>query len=65
MHRRTAMGSPATECPHTLASPSEGGMKPVSTFIIVLLPAPFGPRKPTTSPAPISKETSSSAFWAP
>ena len=52
MHRRTAMGSPATECPYTLASPSEGGMKPVSTFIIVLLPAPFGPRKPTTSPAP-------------
>ena len=32
---------------------------------VVLLPAPFGPRKPTTSPLPTSNETSSTATWAP
>ncbi len=51
--------------PHTTASPLLGGRKQVRIFIIVLLPAPFGPRKPTTSPPPISKETSLSARCEP
>ena len=31
-------------------SPLSGSRKPVSIFIVVDFPAPFGPRKPTTSP---------------
>src|SRR5579859_1240983 len=32
---------------------------------VVDLPAPFGPRKPTTSPCPTSNETSSTATRSP
>ena len=34
-----------------LASPLVGGTKPSRTFIVVVLPAPLGPRNPNTSPA--------------
>jgi hypothetical protein len=37
--------------PHTEAVPEFGVTKPVNIFIVVDLPAPFGPRKPRTSPA--------------
>ena len=36
--------------PAIRAEPSLGGRKPVSMRIVVVLPAPLGPRKPTTSP---------------
>ena len=33
--------------------------------IVVVLPDPFGPRKPTTSPSPTVRDTSSRATVAP
>ena len=51
--------------PHTLILPQVGGMKPVIMRMVVDLPAPLGPRKPTTSPLLTSKETSSTASFAP
>src|SRR3954451_10482613 len=44
------MSNPAME-----ARPDVAGKKPVRIFIVVLLPAPFGPRKPTISPRATSK----------
>src|SRR5438094_4877688 len=52
-------------CPHTVTPPELGGMKPVIMRMVVDLPAPFGPRKPSTSPLPTSKETPSTASFAP
>src|SRR6266568_1368016 len=40
-----------TSTPKREAAPLEGGTKPSRTFMVVVLPAPFGPRKPKTSPA--------------
>ena len=40
-------------------------MKPASMRIVVDLPAPFGPRKPTTSPRPTVKDTLSTAVKVP
>src|SRR5258706_8123068 len=48
--------------PATVTFPSVGCSRPASTFNVVVLPAPFGPRKPTRSPAPIEKLMSSTAF---
>src|SRR5215204_4170252 len=48
-------------CPSTRPSPDEGYRRPDSIFSVVVLPAPFGPRNPTTSPAPISNEIASTA----
>src|SRR5262245_24726761 len=45
--------------------PSLGGNHVDIIFRSGLLPAPFGPRKPTTSPAPIEKVTSATAVCAP
>jgi len=36
-------------------------MRPESIFSVVVLPAPFGPRKPTNSPSAIEKLTSFAA----
>ena len=36
-----------TLTPFIRASPFVGEMSPVNIFIVVVLPAPFGPRKPT------------------
>ena len=51
--------------PAITAVPFVGGRKPVSMRIVVVLPAPFGPRKPTTSPFPTENETSSTASTSP
>ena len=40
-------------------------MKPVSMRMVVDLPAPFGPRKPSTSPRATVKLTSSTACTGP
>src|SRR5580704_8651684 len=52
-------------CPQTIAVPASGARNPVAIFIVVDLPAPFGPRKPSTSPRETVNETSSTATKAP
>src|SRR5206468_3385366 len=42
-------------CPKTNASPEVVYRRPESILRVVVFPAPFGPRKPTTSPAAMSK----------
>src|ERR1035441_5530286 len=51
--------------PATVAEPEVGAMSVPSVRTVVVFPAPFGPRKPNTSPWPISKETSSNATRSP
>src|SRR5262245_26736822 len=43
------------------AAPEVGGRNPVSTRIVVVLPAPLGPRNPTISPSRTENVTSSTA----
>src|SRR5579863_6713547 len=57
----TSMGFSMTSKPATLAVPSVGGKKHVKTRMVVVLPAPFGPRKPTICPFSTSKEMLSTA----
>ena len=45
--------------------PAVGGMKPVTMRMVVDLPAPFGPRKPSTSPRSTLNDTPSTARLAP
>src|SRR5215469_14497064 len=47
------------------AVPAVAGMKHDRIFIVVDLPAPFGPRKPTICPFSTLKETSSIAVKGP
>ena len=61
-HLRHSASDPSSECPATMASPPEGGVSPVSMAIVVLLPAPLGPRRPVTCPsysATLSGDTAS------
>ena len=44
--------------PATVAEPEVGAMSVPSVRTVVVFPAPFGPRKPNTSPWPTSNETS-------
>src|SRR4029079_16134701 len=41
--------------------PPVGWSSPLSIFKVVVLPAPFGPRKPTTSPGSMVNDTASTA----
>src|ERR1035441_4474526 len=50
MFWRTDSGSRLTSNPATSACPDVGLSSPQSMRIVVDLPAPFGPRKPKTSP---------------
>ena len=54
-----------TSWPQTRTLPDVGARKPVIIFIVVDLPAPFGPRKPSTSPACTLKLMSSTAVSGP
>ncbi len=45
--------------------PALGARKPVIIFMVVDLPAPFGPKNPSTSPAPTVNEMESTATSAP
>src|SRR6266436_5259091 len=65
MRRFTSIGFSCTSRPHTETVPALGGMKPVIMRMVVDLPAPFGPRNPSTSPLPTSKETPSTARFGP
>src|SRR5512141_2144504 len=51
--------------PSTLALPSLARSRPSSSRIVVVFPAPLGPRKPKTSPSATSSERSSSARTLP
>src|SRR2546428_12585473 len=46
-----------------VTSPAVGRSRPVSILMVVLLPAPLGPRKPKKRPRGTSKETSSTATF--
>src|SRR5450755_3470610 len=58
----TSMGFSRTSYPATLAVPEVGGRKQVRMRIVVVLPAPLGPRKPTICPFSTSKEMLSTAI---
>src|SRR4051794_8496472 len=51
--------------PPTVTLPSVGGINPVIIRMEVDLPAPFGPRKPRTSPRATEKEIPSTARLGP
>ena len=55
----------ATSCPNTLISPAVGVIRPISIRSVVVLPAPFGPSRPSTCPGSTSKETSLTALKPP
>src|ERR1017187_2898724 len=57
----TSIGFSSTSKPAMVAVPEVGGRKQVRTRIVVVLPAPLGPRKPTIWPFSTSKEMSSTA----
>src|SRR5690554_6949863 len=51
--------------PQIVAVPDVGGRKPVIIRIVVDLPAPFGPRKPSTSPLSTANDTPRTAWIGP
>ena len=55
---RTSTLSLRVSSPKTSARPPVGRMNPSSVRMVVVLPAPFGPRKPKTSPGKTSRSTS-------
>ena len=57
MEERTFAGSLRQSKPLTLATPESKFKSVQRMFMVVVLPAPLGPRKPKTSPSPTSKET--------
>ena len=59
------MGFSAMSNPPTVTVPLVGGRKPVSIRMVVDLPAPFGPRKPSTSPRSTAKVIPSTARFVP
>ena len=62
---RAASGFIATLSPHMLTLPEVAGISPDIMRIVVLFPAPLGPRNPTTSPLPMRNDTLSIAFTPP
>jgi hypothetical protein len=58
-------GCVSTSNPPTVALPEVGARKPASIFIVVDLPAPFGPRKPSTWPGSTLKLMPSTATRSP
>ena len=65
MRRLASTGRSARSKPPTLTRPAVGGRKPVIIFMVVDLPAPLGPRKPSTVPRSTEKLTPSTAVKAP
>ena len=61
MLRLTSTDCLATSKPATVAVPDVGLRRVVRMRRVVVLPAPFGPRKPTTSPSSTSRSTPSTA----
>src|ERR1700742_3107382 len=65
MWRRTSSLAATTSKPATSARPALGLVSVQSMLIVVVLPAPLGPRKPKTSPVPTSKLTPLTASKSP
>src|SRR3954471_20963784 len=65
MWRRTSSLAPTTSKPATSACPAVGLVSVHSMLIVVVFPAPLGPRKPKTSPVPTSKLTAFTASKSP
>src|SRR5581483_1758668 len=65
IRRRTPSGSAATSRPATSARPDVIERSVVSILTVVDFPAPFGPRKPNTSPAATSRSTPWTASTLP
>src|SRR5215218_10448422 len=61
MVARTAAPSCTMSWPATQARPSVGGSSVVSMWTVVDFPAPFGPRKPYTSPGSTRRSIPSTA----
>ena len=61
MRRRT--DTSPTGRPRMRADPRVGKISCISSFSVVLLPAPLGPRKPKTSPASTLRVSASSARY--
>jgi hypothetical protein len=64
LRARAASGSVASSWPASLAVPPVGRIVVVSIPIVVDFPAPFGPSRPKTSPAPTWKSMPRTA-WTP
>ena len=58
-------GSSKISKPSILTVPELAEIAPVKIFMVVLLPAPLGPKKPKTSPAFTSNEMLSTALTSP
>ena len=58
-------GSRRTSIPSTVSSPEVTGETQVIIRMVVVLPAPLGPRKPKHSPARTEKEMPSTAVNVP
>ena len=58
-------GARSMSWPHTLTCPADGAMKPAIMRMVVDLPAPFAPKKPSTSPGATEKVKSSTARMSP
>src|ERR1700730_1945993 len=65
MLRRTSAFCRNISKPFTRASPEVGGSNVVNILMVVLLPAPFGPSRPKTSPRSTLKLTLLTAVCAP
>jgi hypothetical protein len=55
----------STGAPLTNARPAVGRASPTSIFSAVVLPAPFGPKKPVTAPDRTAKDISVTAVTRP
>src|SRR5436305_10583402 len=65
MQRMAASKSRRRWRPQTVTRHDVGRMRPTSIRMVVVLPAPFGPRKPKTSPRRSSNETLSTMVRSP
>ena len=62
---RTSSASRTMSWPSTLAEPSSGASRVPSMRMVVVLPAPLGPRKPWTTPLRTARSTPSTARSSP
>ena len=62
---RPGLGRSAKRRPLTVAGPDVAGVSPTMIRMVVVFPAPLGPRKPVTRPGRAVKLTSSTAAKPP
>src|ERR1700735_4778011 len=65
IHDFAATGAFSISCPQTETCPAVGEMKPAIMRMVVDLPAPLAPRKPSTSPGATENVRSSTASLSP